>query len=98
MRTRCGVHPLTILCWAKHMSMRFMIVFENRPVSLWLFGKPTFDARDLGDMRIRELRIDGASVNYYFENVIVLQHLRLLEGLRVYWATVPYPSISAGEF
>ncbi|KAF9028239.1 hypothetical protein BDZ89DRAFT_1066214 [Hymenopellis radicata] len=92
MRTRCGVHPLTILCWANHTSMRFMIAFEICPVSLWLFGRPTFDARDLRDMRIRELRIDGR-LDYYFEKAIVLQHLHLLEGLRVHYAAVPHPII-----
>ncbi|KAF9028258.1 hypothetical protein BDZ89DRAFT_1133719 [Hymenopellis radicata] len=98
MRTRCGVHPLTILCWANHTSMHFMIAFENRSVSLWLFGKPTFDARDLHAMTIRELRIDGSSVNYFLEKIIVLHHLRLLEGLRVHYATVPHPIIRAEEF
>ncbi|KAF9033704.1 hypothetical protein BDZ89DRAFT_1062793 [Hymenopellis radicata] len=98
MLKRCGVHPLTILYRMDSKATGFMLgAFLGRLVSLWLSGKPTYNAGDLSDMRIRELRIDSSSVNFYFERSLVLQHFRLLEGLRVHSDTVQHPRILAGE-
>ncbi|KAF8900531.1 hypothetical protein CPB85DRAFT_1439519 [Mucidula mucida] len=91
------VHPLTILYRTNHEFPIF--TFTDRPISLWLAGKPTpLHADDLRELRIRELRIDASSsVDFYFERSVVLQHFHSLEGLRVHSDTVQHPSILAGQ-